>query len=112
MPWPEVCYMAGRTRLVAAVLAGEGSLSELCEEHGVSRKTGYKWLRRYEELGAAGLSDRSHAPRIVPWAISQAQSEAIFGLRLKHPRWGPKKLRAKLSEQVPSETWPAQSTMA
>ncbi len=111
MPWREVCYMDGRTRFVAAVLAGEGGFSELCEEHGVSRKTGYKWLRRYEELGAAGLSDRSHAPRVVPWAISQAQCEAIIGLRLKHPRWGPKKLRAKLNEQVASEKWPAQSTI-
>ena len=111
MPWQEVCPMEERMRLVAAGLAGEESMSELCEEFGVSRKTGYKWMQRYLEQGPAGLAEHSRAPRVVPWAISQAQAEAITGVRQAHPSWGPKKLRAKLLERAPEQRWPAPSTI-
>lgn len=111
MPWREVCYMEERLRFIVAVLADEESMTERCEQFGISRKTGYKWLTRYLELGPAGLQDRSHAPRLVPWAITQAQAEAIVGLRREHPSWGPKKLRAKLVERAPQVIWPAQSTI-
>ncbi len=111
MPWREVCPMDERVRLIGAVLAGEESMSELCEEFGVSRKTGYKWMQRYLEQGLAGLEDRSRAPRVVPWAISQAQAEAISGVRREHPSWGPKKLRARLVERAPEQSWPVPSTI-
>src|SRR5208282_456791 len=111
MPWQEVCPMEERMRLVAAGLAGEKSMSELCEEFGVSRKTGYKWMQRYLEQGLAGREDRSRAPRVVPWAISQAQAEAISGVRREHPSWGPKKLRARLVERAAEQSWPVLSTI-
>ena len=78
MPWQEVCYMDQRMRFIEAVLGGEDSMAALCEEYGVSRKTGYKWLGRYLEQGPLGLKDRSHAPRVVPWAITEAQRESFI----------------------------------
>src|ERR1700687_6526431 len=51
MPWREVCPKDEKMRLVAAVLADEHSMSELCASLGVSRKTGYKWLLRYRGAG-------------------------------------------------------------
>jgi putative transposase len=111
MPWREVCPMDEKMRLVEAVLADEESMTELCAEFGVSRKTGYKWLKRYAEAGPAGLRDGSHAPQVVPWAISQAQREAILGVRQAHPSWGPKKLRVKLELRAPEQRWPAPSTI-
>jgi transposase InsO family protein len=103
--------MEERMRLIVAGMAGEESMSELCEKVGVSRKTGYKWLQRFAEQGRAGLEDRSRAPRVVPWAISEAEAEAISGVRRAHPSWGPKKLRAKLLERAPTQSWPAPSTI-
>ncbi len=111
MPWREVCPMDERMRFISAVLAGEENMSALCEEFGVSRKTGYKWLGRYREFGPAGLEERSRAPGRAPWAISQAQREAILGVRRTHPSWGPKKLRAKLGQRAPEQPWPAPSTI-
>jgi transposase InsO family protein len=96
---------------MAALSAAEESVSELCEDFGISRKTAYKWWRRYLEFGAEGLKEHSHAPQVVPWAISQAQAEAIVGLRRAHPSWGPRKLRAKLSQCAPGQSWPAPSTI-
>lgn len=111
MPWREVCPMNEKMRFIAELMAEEESMAALCDEYGVSRKTGYKWLARYEQHGAAGLMERSHAPQVVPWAITQAQAEAIVGVRREHPSWGPKKLRAKLLARAPSQRWPAPSTI-
>lgn len=111
MPWREVCSMDEKMRLMAALSAEEESVTELCEDFGISRKTAYKWWARYLEYGPAGLSERSHAPLMVPWAITQAQGEAIIGLRRAHPSWGPRKLRAKLEQSSPSQSWPAPSTI-
>src|SRR5258708_2514960 len=111
MPWQGVCPMDLRMRLVTAMLAEEDSMTALCEEYGVSRKTGYKWLARYRAAGPAGLAERSRAPQVVPWAITQAQAEAIVGLRRQHPSWGPKKLHARLSARAPAQEWPALSTI-
>ena len=111
MPWREVCSMDERMRLMAALSAEEESVTELCEDFGISRKTAYKWWARYVKYGPAGLSERSHAPAVVPWAITQAQGEAIIGLRRAHPSWGPKKLRARLEQNAPGQSWPAPSTI-
>ena len=61
MPWQGVCPMELRMRLVNALLADEDSMTALCEEYGVSRKTGYKWLNRFRAQGPAGLTERSRA---------------------------------------------------
>jgi putative transposase len=111
MPWQGVCPMELRMRLINAVLAEDDSMTALCEEYGVSRKTGYKWLSRFRTAGAAGLAERSRAPHVVPWAITLAQAEAIMSLRQQHPNWGPKKLRAKLLARAPAPHWPALSTI-
>ena len=111
MPWREVCPMDEQMAFIVARLADEESMTELCEQFGISRKTGYKLLRRYREENAAGLWERSRAPHITPWAISEAQAEAIVGVRRAHPSWGPRKLRAKLLERAPAQGWPAPSTI-
>ena len=111
MPWREICSMDEKMRLMAALSAEEESVTELSENFGVSRKTVYKWWARYLQFGPAGLKERSHAPLVVPWAISEAQAEAIVGLRRAHPNWGPKKLRARLSQSAPLQSWPAPSTI-
>lgn len=89
MPWREVCPMDERVRFVAAVLAAEQSMTRLCESFGISRKSGYKWLARHREHGAAGLYDLSRAPHRAPWAIPAAAAQAILGVR---PSAGPSRL--------------------
>ena len=46
MPWREICSMDEKIRLMAALSAAEESVTELCEDFGISRKTAYKWWRR------------------------------------------------------------------
>ncbi len=111
MPWREVCSMDEKMRFIGAVLAGEESMTALCEEHGISRKTGYQLYRRYLAEGPKGLQERSRAPHVVAWALTEVQAEAILGLRDKYPHWGPKKLRARLCELAAAQSWPAPSTI-
>ena len=61
MPWKETHVMDERVQFIAAYLKGEQSMAELCREHGVARKTGYKWVSRYSAEGLPGLADRSRA---------------------------------------------------
>jgi len=68
----------------------------LCLRHGISRKTGYKWLQRYEAEGPDGLTDRSHRPRAHPFSTELHVLEAAFELRRRRRRWGADKIRARL----------------
>ena len=75
----------------------EVSMSEACRQFQVSRKTGYKWLRRYEEYGLSGLTDGSRRPKSSPLQVSGSVVLELINLRIKHKSWGPKKLQARLA---------------
>ncbi len=62
MPKREKDVVAWRKEFIRGVLGGK-SMTRLCEEFGVSRATGYRWLNRFREEGLDGLRDRSRAPR-------------------------------------------------
>jgi len=89
----------------------ELSVAALCRAYGISRKTGYKWLARYQTAGAAGLSDRSRAPRSHPQAVSPDLAELLRRARATHPTWGPRKLIARLGADQPGLQLPAASTV-
>ena len=61
MPWKTSSVMEERLRFVARLLDGE-SMSDVCREFGISRKTGYKIFNRYKQEGLDALTDRSRRP--------------------------------------------------
>jgi len=85
-------------------------MTDICRDFGISRTLGYKYLRQYEQYGLEGLKDRSRAPHACPNRTPRAIVNKIVGFRKKHPRYGPEKILAKLSEQYPDSKWPAAST--
>ena len=62
--------------------------------HGVSRKTGYKWLERFKAGGTPALWDRPRRWRAHPHTTSADVVELVVGTRKRHPTWGPPKLKA------------------
>jgi len=86
------------------------TVTELCARYGVSRKTGYKWLARYADVGVAGLAERSRAPHRCPHRIAPAVAAAIVEARRQHPSWGPRKLLVWLADRRPGLELPAAST--
>ena len=102
--------MDGRIGFIKDYNSGLFAMTELCERYEISRKTGYKWLERYRDFGAAGLMDRSRAPHDHGRATAQNIAEAIISMRHLRPTWGPRKIIAKLSQDHPGIDWPVAST--
>src|SRR5437764_3691047 len=111
MPWKETAPMKERVSFCALQETGVYSMTELCERFGISRKTGYKWLGRYQEQGVAGLQAQSRAPHACPHRLAGEVAEALLSERARHPHWGPKKLRAYLAHHQPELDLPAASTV-
>lgn len=111
MGWMETCAVDERMRFVMAVAGQEECFAATCRRFGVSRKTGYKWLARYEQDGVAGLVDRSRAPRAHPQALASEIVERCLAVRRAHPTWGPVKVRAFLQRREPGTVWPAASSI-
>jgi transposase InsO family protein len=86
-------------------------MTELSARYGISRKTGYKWLARFEAEGRPGLADRSHAPHHCPHRIERAVAQLIVSARHAHPSWGPRKLVDWLAPRYPDVVFPAASTV-
>ena len=81
MPWLETDPMNERKRFILEATGGLFSHTELCLRHGVSRKTGYKWIERYESEGPDGLGDRPHRVRAHPHTTEPHVVEAALELR-------------------------------
>ena len=111
MPWKTESSMEQKQRFVALAQSGHFTISELCEEYGVSRKTGYKWIGRYQELGTKGLNERSRAPKNVPARTEDKIERLIVTERRRRPTWGPKKLGRILEVKYGVESPPANSTI-
>jgi len=99
MPWKEVLPMQERMRFVTEAQLGHCSFVELCQSYGISRKTGYKWCRRYEEEGVEGLPERSRCPHHKPSKVTVEVAQRLVELRRRHRSWGPKKLVRLLFEE-------------
>ena len=66
--------------------------SQLCQRFGISRKTGYKWLQRYQQTGAAGLADRSRRPQHSPRRTEAAVEQQVLAIRDQYG-WGARKIK-------------------
>ncbi len=111
MPWKETGPMMERGHFVLAVRKETRSFAGLCGEFGISRKTGYKWMERFNEDGWRGLEDRSRAPHHPANSVPESLKDLFVAERKQHPTWGPRKLLARLKRRSKSAEWPAASTI-
>lgn len=110
MPWKKCSQESEQVHFIKLWQQGEMSFVDLCRRFGISRKTGYKRVRRFESWGWEGLSDLSRTPHSHPKTTPQWVSERLIEQKHAHPNWGPKKLVALLHDQEPEVSWPAVST--
>jgi transposase InsO family protein len=82
----------------------------LCRQFGISRKTGYKRLHRFQAWGFEGLGDVSRAPHQHPNQVGLGVAELLVEAKRAHLTWGPRKLIPWLRERHPEVVWPAPST--
>lgn len=111
MPWKEKRIMALKTEFVRKARRRGANVAALCREYGISRQTGYKWLRRTKEEGIKGLEERTRRPHSVPLSTAEEIVVAIVEERKRRPRWGPTKLRALLVKRFGNDA-PSERTIA
>ena len=110
MPWQERVPVDLRHEFVRAWLSGHSSMTSLCDQFGISRPCGYKWVARYDAEGRAGLRDRSRRPHHSPRAIDPALVARLCDARRQHPGWSAHKLLVMLRKVTPHAPWPRRST--
>ena len=106
----ETTAVDERARFARDVVSGQWSMTELCERHGVTRPTGYKWVARYRAGGDDALTDRSRAPHHSPHRTAADLETLVLAARQQYG-WGARKLLQLLRTRHPTRAWPARSTL-
>jgi putative transposase len=112
MPWKEVSPMEPKMQFISLAATCRYSVTQLCEDFEISRKTDHKWLSRYAEQGSVGLKNLSRQPRGCSHQTNEEVVALIIKERKKHRTWGPKKLFAILGDTHGLASPPARSTIA
>ena len=103
--------MEERLCFVAKLLDGE-SMSDVCRQFGISRKTGYKVFSRYKEHGFEALSDRSRRPVRYANQLPPQIESLIVRLKQEKAHWGARKIRELLVRRLDQDLRiPAKSTI-
>ena len=92
MPFETRSVMEQKLDFVKLADQGVLSMSELCIRFGITRRTGYKWLKRYQDEGKTGLYDRSKRPHHSPTKTCDKIEDLIVKLRESDTEWGAKKI--------------------
>lgn len=103
MGWKESDEMSERLEFVRLAEVEGVNLAALCRSFGVSRKTGYKWLKRWRLEGKGGLENQSRQPHHSPLQTNAEVEQLVVELRKKHPLWGGRTLRRILQNQRHAE---------
>ena len=104
MPWRQTDPVLERTRFVLEAERSGIALSELCRRYGISRPTGYQWIRRYQAEGP-GLRPRPDLLARLPgpsWTRAPNLARCTTGSRPAH------RARARPDPRLPAyDTLPA-----
>lgn len=111
MPWREESVMSQRLRLIEQMLLPGADASDLSDKYGVSRKTAYKWLKRYKEGGIAALEDKSREPIHQPNKSPDVVEQVVLTTHKEFPYWGPYKLQKYLINEKIISTVPSHPTI-
>jgi len=112
MAWERRSVVELRFDFVSDYKTGIYSIAELCRSYKISRKTGYKWLKRYYEFGREGLEDISRAPHRHPHAVSVEIKSAVLEIKDRYPKCGARKIDWQLRKDYPAwRHYPALSTI-
>ena len=99
MPWNQVSVVEQRLSFLIEAGKSAETISDLCRRYGVSRKTGYKWLKRYKQCGTvAALKDQARRPRRSPRRTSSDREQRVLAVR-DQKGWGANKIAYVLGKE-------------
>ena len=109
MTWDSKDIMELRLEFVEFAIREGANRRALCRQYGISAKTGYKWIRRFEQ-GDTALADQGRRPVHSPSRTAAEVEARVVELRQAHPAWGAAKLARRLSDLGCAQT-PSPSTV-
>ena len=89
MPWEQRTVKEQREEFVLSARNCK-NFSRLCREFGISRKTGYKWLKRANN--GETLDNQSRKPKFSPQRTPTAIENRVLAIRQEYPAWGASKI--------------------
>jgi len=92
MPWKKSGAMEQRTEFALRAMQTL-NFRALCQQYGISTKTGYKWRERFWRKGLAGMEEESRRPKSHSKQLAEEEVCEIVRLKLAHLAWGPRKIR-------------------
>jgi putative transposase len=92
MPWKKSEPMQQRIEFAFKAMRTL-NFRALCQEYGISPKTGYKWKERFVREGLAGMEEESRRPKSHADQLPEEEVCEIVRLKLAHLSWGPRKIR-------------------
>src|SRR5436190_23923514 len=92
MPWKKTEPMEQRIEFALRAMRTL-NFRALCQEYGISAKTGYKWKERFLRDGVRGMEEQSRRPRSSPEQLPEEVVCEMVRLKLAHLNWGPRKIR-------------------
>jgi transposase InsO family protein len=102
MPWSTNTVSELRTAFAHAVRTAGRSVSQAAKDFGISRKTAYKWLARFDAQQPMG--DGSRRPHRSPNRTADSLQAAVLAVRDQFG-WGPRKIHAYLvNSQQPASS--------
>jgi putative transposase len=111
MPWNETNAMEQRIQFIRDWLDRKHTVIDLCALYGISRKSAYKWIDRYQHEGPDWVLDRSHAAKVVHNKTAPEVEQSLMQMRSLHPTWGARKLGHQVGLQQPALMLPHESTV-
>lgn len=111
MAWKVASMERTKQSFILLYQTDKFTMTELCNQFGISRPTGYKILERFALEGWDALEERSRAHHRHPLQTSEAIEEALIAERKKHPRWGARKLIVLVQRSMPDAVLPCESTV-
>lgn len=109
MAWRISNVSEQRELFIKEYQRGDKTFTDVCEIFGISRPTGYKWIKRHIQ-GENVFKDRSRARHTQPAKTAKRLEEKILEVKCKYPTWGPKKIYAYLKRHDLDEEWPSATT--
>lgn len=111
MSWSDGNVKILREEFVRLAAQPGANIRKLCQQFNISRKTGYKWIKRAHQLPSLDFADQSRRPHRITRRVSEEIKERIIITRCLYPHWGAKKIKAHLLNCAAASHLPAIRTI-
>lgn len=111
MAWNKKSVMEQKEMFIKMWETEKYTTTALCKRFGISRVTGHKLIKKYQEEGEESFFLKSKSPKSLPHKTPKRIEEKIIKLRKKHKNWGARKLKVLLEREIEIKKIPSETTI-